>query len=191
MDNPLKYIDGKVLWEPGDVFVGDKNTRFLLYIVSTTSSGNCIKEEVQQRSQEIFISEKNIYKVLVKRKENNPFLFKKESTIYEGVLYVGTLDELRFKNKKIILLSGNCFDSKRTEWIDFAIKYSIRDLEFIPDEKELYYYGNLHKVNDQGEDIRIDVMQNEKYEDVEINPVRIEIRDNNTFWLVARWEGGE
>ena len=33
-------------------------------------------------------------------------------------------------------------------------------------------------------------MQNEKYEDVEINPVRIEIRDNNTFWLVARWEGG-
>lgn len=190
MDNPLKYIDGKVLWEPGDVFVGDKNTRFLLYIVSTTSSGNCIKEEVQQRSQEIFISEKNIYKVLVKRKENNPFLFKKESTIYEGVLYVGTLDELRFKNKKIILLSGNCFDSKRTEWIDFAIKYSIRDLEFIPDEKELYYYGNLHKVNDQGEDIRIDVMQNEKYEDVEINPVRIEIRDNNTFWLVARWEGG-
>ncbi len=33
-------------------------------------------------------------------------------------------------------------------------------------------------------------MENEKGTYDKINPVRIELRDNSTFWLVAGWEGG-
>ncbi len=191
VDNPLKYVDDKVLWAPEDVFVGDKDTQFLLTIESTTPSGNSIIEKVIQQNQEIIILKKDIYKVNVKTKEKNPFIHNKESIIYEGVLYVGTFDELRFKNKKIILLSGNCFKSKRTEWVDFAVGYSIHDVELILDDKHLFYFGNLHITDDEGEEKKIDVMINENDEYEEINPVRIEIRDNSTFWLVARWEGGD
>ena len=33
-------------------------------------------------------------------------------------------------------------------------------------------------------------MKNENNEYVKINPVRIELKDSNTLWLVAGWQGG-
>ncbi|MDD3960512.1 MAG: hypothetical protein PHT77_01465 [Bacteroidales bacterium] len=186
--NPLLYIDGKVLWNVEDAFVGDKSNEFFLII---KSADNNFRSKITCKNSEIINLREDICDVLVKLKDNN--IFSKRDNyqfIYEGELIIGSPDKLRFKYKKIKLLSANCFNSKKIEWIPFIPNYFIDKLRYVQDTGNIYYTGRLCVIDHIGNTIVLNTMINEKGTYDKTNPVRIELRDNRTLWLVAGWEGG-
>jgi hypothetical protein len=89
------------------------------------------------------------------------------------------------------LLSANCFNSKKSEWIPFIPNYFIDKLQYLEDSETIYYIGRLHVIDQNGNTRVLNTMINEKGTYDIINPVRIELRDNNTLWLAAGLEGRE
>jgi hypothetical protein len=187
--NPLSYIDGKVLWNVEDTFIGDKNNEFFLII---KSPDNNFRSKIDCKTCEIRNLHEDICKIQVKIKDKN--IFSKAENyqlIFEGELLIGSPDKLRFKYKKIRLLSANCFNSKKSEWIPFIPNYFIDKLQYLEDSETIYYIGRLHVIDQNGNTRVLNTMINEKGTYDIINPVRIELRDNNTLWLAAGLEGRE
>ena len=186
--NPLSYSDGKVFWNVEDSFIGDKNTEFFLII---KSADNNFREKINFKNSEIKNLNDDLCKIQVKIKDKNIFSQAENyKLIYEGELLIGKPEKLRFKHKKITLLSANCFDSKKSEWIPFIPKYFIDKLKFVQEDENNYYTGQLCVIDKNGKTTVINTMINEKGIYDKTNPVRIELRDNSTLWLVAGWEGG-
>ena len=186
--NPLTYNDGKVFWNVEDSFIGEKTNDFFLII---KSADNNFRSKINYKNSEIKSLHDDICKIQVKIKDKN--IFSKAENyqlIYEGELLIGSPDRLRFKHKKISLLSANCFDSKKSEWIPFIQNYFIDKLQHIEDSETIYYTGRLCVVDQNGNIRALNTMINEKGAYDKTNPVRIELRDNSTLWLVAGWEGG-
>lgn len=186
--NPLTYADGKVFWNVEDSFVGERTNEFFLII---KSADNNFRSKINYKNSEIKNLNDDICKIQVKIKDKN--IFSKAENyqlIYEAELLIGSPEKLRFKNKKIILLSANCFDTKKSEWIPFVPKYFVDNLKFVQEDENIYYAGQLCVFDQSGEIRVLNTMKNEKGTYDNTNPVRIELRDNHTLWMVAGWEGG-
>lgn len=186
--NPLSYIDGKVFWNVEDTFIGDKSNEFFLII---KSKDNNYRSKITNKNCEIRNLNEDICTVKIKIKDKN--IFSKIETyqlLYEGKLLIGSPNKLRFKYKKIKLLNANCFDSKKYEWIHFVPKYFIDNLKLTQEDENVYYTGQLCVIDKNGETRVLNTMKNEKGTFDKTNPVRIELRDSHTLWMVAGWEGG-
>lgn len=187
MKNPLIYINGKVCWDVENAFIGDKDNEFFVIAKANGKSG---RKKVGATNIEFGNFEEDLYKIIVKIRDKNIFSKQeKYDTIFEGDLVVGSLEKLRFKNKKIKLLGVTCINAKTFEWISIFPKYFIDKLELVKEEEKVYYTGQLC-VTDQNGKIRVlNRMENEYGDYDRVNPVRIELRDNSTLWLVAGYEG--
>lgn len=186
--NPLTYNDGKVFWNVEDTFVGEKNNEFFLII---KSADNSFRSNFKYKNSEIINLHDDICKIQVKIKDKN--IFSKAENyqlIYEGELLIGSPEKLRFKHKKIILLSANCFNSDKFKWIPFMPNYVIDKLKIIQEDNNIYYTGQLCTISEKGEIRVLNTMKNEKGTYDTTNPVRIELRDKSTLWMVAGWQGG-
>jgi hypothetical protein len=130
------------------------------------------------------------YEITIKIKDDN--IFAKEEKwdiIYEGELIADNNPEkFRFSSKRLSLLSANCHNTNSL-WTPFLPKYYIDQLRFVQEDENIYYTGRLCEVISDGKTRVLDTMVNEKGEVERINPVRIELRDSTTFWLVAGYEG--
>jgi hypothetical protein len=187
LKNPLVYREGNVYWDVENTFIGDKDNEFFLVI---QSKDNNLQIQVKNINQEIKNLNEDNCKVQVKIKDKN--IFSEPDTyqlIFEGNLLIGSPEKLRFKNKIIKLLRANCFNNK-SEWIPFFPKYFIEKLKIVREDENIYYSGRLCVINQNGKTQMVNTMKDEKGEYVTINPVRIELRDNSTLWLVAGWKGG-
>jgi hypothetical protein len=185
--NPLEYNEGKVFWNVENTFIGEKNSDFFLIL---KSKDNNFRIKIAHKNSEIENLDKDKYIVQVKIKNKNIFLNTDSyQLIYDGDLHVGSPEELRFKHKRINLISANCF-SKKFEWIIFRQKYFVDKLKFVQEDENSYYVGQLCAVDHNDKITVLNSMINEKEEYDKTNPVRIELRDKYTLWLVAGWEGG-
>ena len=187
IENPLSFNNGKVHWNIKDTFIGEKENEFLLDVKG--NGNNHIRKKIREENIEFNDIGEDIYRIIVKIRDKNIFIREENyNTIFEGKLIVGSLEKLRFKNKKIRLLKANCFNAKN-EWIQFIPEYFIDKLQFVEAEESIYYSGRLCVI-DLNREIRVlSTMLNEKNSYDKINPIRIELRDNSTLWLVAGWEG--
>ena len=186
--NPLTYIDDKVLWNVEDTFIGDTSNEFFLIIKSPE---NNFRSKKNYKNSEIKNLHDDICKIQVKIKDKN--IFSKAENyqlIYEGELLIGSAERLRFKNKVIKLLSANCYNSDRYKWIDFSPNYFVDNLKPIQEDENIYYTGQLCLIYSNGEKKVLNTLKNEKGTYEKTNPVRIELRDKNTLWMVAGWQGG-
>jgi hypothetical protein len=185
VENPISYISGKVYWNVEDTFVGDKDNEFFLAI---KSDRNNFRNKIANTNCKI----KNLYEdvciIQIKIKDKNIFLTQESyTTIFEDKLIIGKPEQFRFKKRRIILNSAICFNNN---WITFIPKYFIDDLQYVEEDGNIYYKGKLC-VNDRNDTTRIlNTMENEKQIYDKTNPVRIELRDNSTLWLVAGYKGG-
>ena len=189
--NPLIYMSGKVYWNVENAFVGDKDNEFFLIAKASGKNEKSGRKKVGATNIEFGNFDEDFYKIIVKIKDKN--IFSKEEkydTIFEGDLAVGTLEKLRFKNKRIKILAATCLNAKSLEWISFIPKYFIDKLELIKEEENVYYTGQLCVIDQNGETRVLNRMENENGDYDKVNPVRIELRDNYTLWLVAGY-GGE
>ena len=187
ISNPLTYNDGKVFWNVEDSFVGEKNNEFFLII---KSQDNNLRLKISHKNSEIKNLFEDVCKITVKILDKNIFVnADKYQIIYTHELIIGSFEKLRFRNKKISLLSANCFESTKSDWIPFTLKYYIDKLKFVQEDEKIYYTGQLCVINKNGETGVICTLINENGSFDKINPVRIELRDSNTLWLVAGWKG--
>jgi len=188
VSNPLTYKEDKVFWNVEDTFIGDKSNEFFLII---KSAENNFRSKFAFKNSVIDGLKEDICKVQVKIKDQNIFSAKDSyQLIFEGELSIGSPERLRFKNKKIMLLSASCFGSAKLVWTPFRPKYFIDKLEFVQEDENTYYSGHLCIIDQEGKVKDLNFMRNEKGEYEKTNPVRIELRDNSTLWMVAGWEGG-
>lgn len=187
IDNPLIYTNGKSYWDVENKFYGEKDNEFFL-IVKTI--GKHVRKKVGTTNIEFDDLEEDVYQVIVKIKNKN--IFKNDEycpyPIYEGVLYVGEPEKFRFKNKKIKLLRANCF-GEEPNWISFYTDYFIDQIKYVKENEQIYYCGRLCEKDRNGNIKVLNKMINEKKGYDDINPVRIEIRDNTSLWLVAGYVG--
>jgi hypothetical protein len=190
IENPLNFYNGKIYWNVENTFVGNKDNNFLLDI----GPKNLFRNKIDCKNKEILSSIKeDIYKVIVKVKDKN--IFAKEEkwdSVFEGRLIVGKPEKFRFKNKYIIIERINTAFSKdiKESWITPSKNYVIRDLEYLEvQEGEQTYDYYLGKLKIAGEDGQyLDYLENENGQKDKINPVRIELRDNKSFWLKAGYD---
>jgi hypothetical protein len=190
IDNPLTYINGKVLWDVKNTFIGEKNNEFFLIAKANSKTEKSVRKKLDSTNIELDNFNEDVYAIIVKIRDKNIFSKgEKYDFIFEGELSAGNPENLRFKNKKIKLLSAKCFNAK-SDWISFIPKYFIDTLKFVQEEENTYYKGQLCVIDRSGETRVLNTMENEKGKYDKINPVRIELRDNSTLWLVAGWQGG-
>lgn len=190
IENPLRYNNGTVIWDVENTFVGDKNNDFFLKATADGKDKKSVEKKVGSTNIEFGDFKEDIYEIIVKIKDKNPLIDEeKYNTIFEGKLIVGEKEQFRFKNKRIKLLSANCFNTKPFEWIRFMPQYFIEDLQYVEEKGSVFYKGNLCVKDQNGETRILDTMLNEKGGYDKINPVRIELRDNSTLWLVGGYEG--
>lgn len=187
IDNPLICNNGKVYWNVENTFVGEKDNEFFLI---AKTRGKHEREKVGTINTELEDFDEDVYKIIIKVKNKN--IFSKEeynpNPIFEGVLIVGDPEKFRFKNKRIKLLSANCSKDK-SSWISFAPQYFIDELQLVQEQENYYYTGRLCVIDQNGVTKALNTMENESGDYDKTNPVRIELRDNFTFWLVAGYKG--
>lgn len=190
-ENPLSYSNGKVYWNAENTFLGYQNDDFFL-IVKSSEAKNNLRTKINEKKCEIKGLKEDVCDVEVKIKEQNIFLQPDcYKLIYEGKLCIGSPEKLRFTKKKIKLLRASCSDKTPQEWISFRPEYFVRNLKFVQENEIIYYSGQLCVIKQDGSTKELNFMENENGETIKINPVRIELRDKNTLWLVAGWEGGD
>jgi len=190
VDNPLIYNNGKVYWDVENTFIGSSDNNFLLDI----GGKDVFRNRIDSKNKEILGNVKeDIYKTTVKIKDKNIFLKdEKWNTIFEGSLTIGKPEKFKFKRKYICIESINTAFSVDIEknWIKPRKDYIIRDLEYLEiqnGEQIIEYYVGRLKIA-RPDNSFIDYLENEKGEKDQINPVRIELRSNNSFWLVAGYD---
>lgn len=192
VDNPLIYKNGKVLWDVENTFIGEKNNDFFLIIKG--EGKNKLRTKISGDNQELGNFVEDLYRIAVKIKDKN--LFSREERyklIFEGELIIGKPEAIRFKRKYLCIkrVSAAFSDTENCTWNRLNATYVIYDLEYVEELHEGhiydYYTGILGFVNDE-KLTNLDFMKNEEGDKEMINPVRIELRSNNSFWLVAGYE---
>ena len=191
IENPLQYNNSTVIWDIENTFVGDKdNDFFLIATANGKDKKKSIREKVGSTNIELGNFDEDVYEIIVKIKDKNLFFNgEKYDTIFESKLIVGKREQFRFRNKRIMLASANCFNNKSFEWIRFIPEYFIEGLQYVEEGSNIYYTGNLCVIDQNGKKRILNTMINERGKSDKINPVRIELRDNSTLWLVGGYEG--
>lgn len=190
VSNPVVYRDGKIHWEVEGTFIGDNGHDFFLIAKANGKNKNPIRTKIGAKNIVLGEFEQCPYLITVKIKDDNIFARdEKWDIIYEGALIADdNPDKYRFSSKRLTLLSANCHNNNSL-WAPFQPKYYIDQLRLVQEDDNIYYTGRLCETVLDGETKVLDTMENEKGEVEKINPVRIELRDSTTFWLVAGYEG--
>jgi len=145
-------------------------------------------EEYKKVLQPILKSEMIVGKSIIQNRESRRILH----TIFKGELNARKPKSFKFKDKKILLKGGFCYQSDKSQyqWVNFIPKYFVDNIKIVQEGENDYFLGRLCVVDRFDNIIVLNTMKNENNEYVKINPVRIELKDSNTLWLVAGWQGG-
>jgi hypothetical protein len=192
LDTPLIYKNGKVFWDVENTFVGENHNEFFLIVKG--EGNNNIRTKIGKKNVEFSNIGEDVYKVKVKIKDKNIFSRGADyQPIYEGELIVGKPEKFRFKNKMLCIkeISASFSDGVNCNWRRPSSTYVIRDLQYLEESSQGqtngFYIGRLGVVKDN-RITALDFMENEKGEMDKINPVKLELRSNNSFWLVAGYD---
>lgn len=104
---PLVYENGRVCWRADETFVGDPHPKFRVEFVGDKryEIDGLTAERCELRDLD-----KDIYKYEVKIERGSLF-GKSTKVLFTGELPVGSPEELRFKNKRIVLTSVNLIEN--------------------------------------------------------------------------------
>lgn len=181
--NPIVYDGGKLYWNVENTYVGEKKHDFFAIIKQNNKNQYRLTLSDKNRElNEIRIVE-GFYTVIIKLKESNVFCSatKYVEIFRESNFKIGNPNKNRFSGKQLQINSIWLQDGEKIQLK--TIKYSVRELSYHEKNGISYFLGHLYI----GEN-RIDKMINEKRELESINPVRLELDDNHSFWMVAGWK---
>lgn len=168
----------KIFWIPKN-YIGDNNSRFRLDIIS--KKGIVFSKKLTTKNETIDVSniEDGHYKYKITLLQND--FINKERELYSKEFVLGDEKKLKFKNKtllisKVMLFDMNDLKSCRTIYIENINYLGAKDYYD-------YYCGNLYIIDKYGKKIYLNKMKNEKNDFIQINPIRIELKDENSCYL--------
>ncbi len=189
---PKIDVNGSILeWNAEGCYVGPKDSSFLIeildyknkIILTSNLTGLVNRAYLMSKSADGTSLDKGVYKVRVSVCAKG---FVKTNHIVKEFDYViGGFDEVRFYKKALSVSRAMCMDKNRTDDIQ---TFFIDNLKYLGEEEFKFYSGKIY-VNKLGRKTYLDTMYNGK-ENETINPVRIEIRNDNSLWLVAGLDKG-
>jgi hypothetical protein len=184
VDNPIKYVEDKILWDVENTFIGDAYNEFFLIAKQGGKNDKNGRIKVGSKNQDISILLEGVYEIIIKIK--NKDIIKKSvneyEKIWEGSLIVGDIEKYRFYKKKLLLICANCYNK---HIIRFVPRYYVDRLEYYKEDGVDYYRGRLYMIKNDGEILPMNLMMNEERKYDRTNPVKIELRDSSTMWLTA------
>ncbi len=199
IDTPvLTLSEGRLSWDQGHGFIGDKNARFLLTICEGTKYEKeySITAETETIDEGLFLPT-GIYKFKVCKASGNIFSVQKQ-VIISGDFPVGEINELRFLNKTIQIDSITCEEKSPYRSIDvrksFIDNIKFVGVEYIESENRecpvytgiMYFETADGRRREYSYDYITDKHGNKLWK---INPVTINLLNENTLIIVN--EDGE
>lgn len=183
------YHDSTLFWNKGMGFIGNTNGRFKLRIETAEGAKDFplnLNDEVIIRRPELALNE---YKCKIVKESENIFLGS-ETDLYEGTLFIGDKNEIRFKNRTIEITNityGKGADARSVEIRNTYIdQIEFKGIQFVPSEdRECPVYSGImffiarsmrhhafsfeEKISEKG------------YKIAKINPVKIVFIDEHTL----------
>ena len=172
-------------WNPINTYVGDENDYFDLSI--SDKNGSLVKTiSLDQSPSEIDLSdiEDGHYTLNIDLKPKS--IFKGKRTLLTKRIIIGNENRFRFRNKTLSISQVML----QNEFSPTYIKtIHIDNLRFLEKTDEcLYYSGYMYFIHNNGHKIYLTTMKNDENSFDKTNPVRIELRSDNSCWLVAGLE---
>jgi hypothetical protein len=165
-------------WLPEN-YIGDKDSKFRLDIIQNS---NILFSKELSTTKEIFTltkAEDGYYKYRITLLSKG-FLSKERELVCKDFI-LGNEKELKYKNKILSIRQVVLFDKIDSEVIRPVYIGSIR---YLGNKDSFdYYSGSLFILNKEKKRVYLNKMINERNEIVRINPVRIEIKSENSCYL--------
>ncbi|MDR0914478.1 MAG: hypothetical protein LBM65_04870 [Oscillospiraceae bacterium] len=188
---PIQYdVSQQQLFFTARNFIGDTEGKIVIDFEGYK------KIEMDSPPLESFIIsglKESVYPCKIYRPSNG---FTPAKTIWSGDVVVGQKEKFLFKGKLLHILSVNLgwgSDSDDVlKWLVPRFEYYIDRITGVYDEKDeqWYYIGKLYVYDYRGEKRYLNAQKNSREEYETINPVRLEFRTKNSFWLVAGYKYG-
>ena len=179
--SPVEFVGNVLIWNPNAAFVGDENANFA---ISLMSKGQVVYEQKTTLAASRFsLQDVEIgYYTVVVNLIKGGFL-KQVVKLYEDDFIYGDINKIRFKGKALkferVMLMGK---AKTDDIVPFYVDH----LWYIVEEDGCHYYpGSAYFVNKNGYKTYLNTMPNSDGGIDDINPVRIELRSDNSCFIVA------
>ena len=182
-------ISGKeVLWDVSKSFVGDSTPKFRLSFCEndTVKHSFDINEIIDENYKSRYFSlaelEIGIYDVIVDLMKRVGFI-EKPIRLFEQQVMLGDINKIRFKGKclrfeKVMLTGKSSYEEIKPFYVDH--------LWYIGEFDGCHYYtGSAYIINRNGWKTYLNTMLNSRGEFDKINPIRIELRSENSCFIVA------
>ena len=182
-------ISGKeMLWDVSKSFVGDSTPKFRLsfcenYTVKHSFDINeIIDENYKSRYFSLAELEIGIYDVTVDLMKRVGYI-EKPIRLFEQQVMLGDINKIRFKGKclrfeKVMLTGKSSYEEIKPFYVDH--------LWYIGEFDGCHYYtGSAYIINRNGWKTYLNTMLNSRGEFDKINPIRIELRSENSCFIVA------
>lgn len=176
------------LWNPITTYIGGPDDAFTLKI--SDKYNNALQSvSLILKSTEIDISsiEDGFYTIEILSSPKS--VFKKAESLYRRAIVIGDENQLRFKNKTIVISKVMLDNATSSSYMKTIY---VEKLHFIGNIEDcIYYSGTMYFRHTDGRKIYLNTMNNDYGISEATNPVRIELRSNNTCWMVAGLESDD
>lgn len=182
-------ISGKeMLWDVSKSFVGDSTPKFRLSFCEndTVKHSFDINEIIDENYKSRYFSlaelEIGIYDVIVDLMKRVGFI-EKPIRLFEQQVMLGDINKIRFKGKclrfeKVMLTGKSSYEEIKPFYVDH--------LWYIGEFDGCHYYtGSAYIINRNRWKTYLNTMLNSRGEFDKINPIRIELRSENSCFIVA------
>lgn len=168
----------EIMWLPQN-FIGDKKANFRLDIYKDSQFKTKVYCNNLEQKIDLSQLQDGYYQIKIYQIRNG--FLRKENLLYETTFTLGNEKEFMYKGKFFIIKEVMLFNNieptyVKPIYIDEIVYLGIKD-------GFDYYSGNLYIYNKFGNKIYLNYMRNEREQSIKINPIRIEIKSNNSCYL--------
>ena len=186
--SPFVISEKEMLWDVSKSFVGDSTPKFRIsfYENDTVKHSFDISEIINENYKSRYFSlselEIGIYDVTVDLMKRVGFI-KKPLRLFEQQVVFGDINKIRFKGKSLrfekVMLTGKAsYEEIKPFYVDH--------LWYIGEFDGCHYYtGSAYIINRDGWKTYLNTMANSEGTTDDINPIRIELRSENSCFIVA------
>ncbi|MCH5323868.1 MAG: hypothetical protein J1E39_01520 [Eubacterium sp.] len=179
---PFEIVGRELIWNSSQAFIGDDNARFY---ISFLEKGTVVHSfEVENQSMKYSLNDLEIgcYDVTVELVKRIAFA-NKQIKLYECSITYGDINIIRFKGKylrfeKVMLTGASNYEPIKTFYVDHL--WYIGEIEGCH-----YYTGSAYIINRDGRKVYLNTMANDKGIFESTNPIRLELRSENSCFIVA------
>lgn len=179
--NPFLQIAHLLIWNPNGSFVGDKDAKFTLLLKENGEKVFAHELNNSQEQGDLSGIEDGFYQMELYLKGKG--FLAQDRLLYSTQICVGDKNEIRFKNKQIVINKAMLYNQTSPTNIE---TFYIDNISFITERDGNPFYLGMVFIKDQyGNKKYLNSMKNEHGDYDRTNPVRIELMNERACWIVA------